>query len=135
MSIMKEKELSVAVGLSRDILKGVRTLFEEGKCWKKIPSLKPENLWQIQWTPEGILLLREHLGLKPTEVVESPKQASGTVSAKHRNPRIISVLIEGKEHSVLCRESNKFGLGMPVDVRWDGARWTVVRHPRFNGKY
>jgi hypothetical protein len=24
---------------------------------------------------------------------------------------------------------------MPVDVRWDGARWTVVRHPRFNGKY
>jgi hypothetical protein len=132
---MKEKELCIALGISRDILKEMRTFFEENKCWKKIPSLKPENLWQIEWTPEGILLLREHLGLKPTDAVEPPQQVSGTVSAKHRNPRVISVLINGKEESVLCRDSSKFGIGMPADVRWDGARWVVVRHPRFNGKY
>jgi hypothetical protein len=135
MSIMKEKELCIALGISRDILKEMRTFFEEGKCWKKIPSLKPENLWQIEWTPEGILLLREHIGLKPTDAVEPPQKVSGTVSAKHRNPRVISVLINGKEESVLCRDSSKFGIGMPADVRWDGARWVVVRHPRFNGKY
>jgi hypothetical protein len=44
-------------------------------------------------------------------------------------------MIDGKQNTVLCKESFKFGIGMPVDVRWDGARWVVVRHPRFIGKY
>ena len=132
---MKEKELCIALGISRDIIKSMRPEFKEGTHWKKIPSLKPENLWQIEWTEEGITLLRDRIGIKESETVAPPEKVSGTVSAKFRNPRVIGVLINGKEENVLCRDSSKFGIGMPADVRWDGARWVVVRHPRFNGKY
>jgi len=135
MTTMKEKELCIALGISRDIIKDMRVKYVEGKDWEKIPSLKPENLWQIRWTAEGIALLRADLGLKPEEEVASPKVISGTVHCKYKNNRVIGVLINAKPHTVLCRDSNKFGIGMPVDVRWDGARWCVVRHPRFNGKY
>jgi hypothetical protein len=135
MSIMKEKELCIALGISRDLIKGLRETYCENTHWKKIPTKKPENLWQIEWTDEGISLLRENLGIKPEETVAFPEQKRGTVYCKYRNPRVIGVLIDGKEHSVLCRDSVKFGIGMTADVRWDGARWVVVRHPRFNGKY
>lgn len=132
---MKEKELCIALGISRDIIKGLRENYSENIHWTKIPTKKPENLWQIEWTEEGISLLREKLGITPEEIVSPPEKKRGTVYCKFRNPRIIGVMIDGKENSVLCRESAKFGIGMPVDVRWDGARWVVVRHPRFNGKY
>jgi hypothetical protein len=132
---MKEKALSLALGLSRDLLKELRSSYEEGLHWKRIESRKPSHLWEVEWAEIGISLLRENLGIKEEEVVTPPAQKRGTVYAKFRNPRIIGVLIEGKEHNVLCKESSKFGIGMPVDVRWDGARWVVVRHPRFIGKY
>jgi hypothetical protein len=132
---MKEKALSLALGLSRDLLKELRTSYSEGVHWSRIESRKPAHLWEVEWTEDGITLLRENLGIKPEEVVASPDNKRGTVYAKFRNPRIIGVMIDGKECNVLCRDSVKFGIGMPVDVRWDGARWVVVRHPRFNGKY
>jgi hypothetical protein len=132
---MKEKALSLALGLSRDLLKELRSSYEEGLHWKRMESRKPAHLWEVEWTDIGVSLLRENLGIKPEEKVESPEKKRGTVYCKYRNPRIIGVMIDGKEHNVLCKESVKFGIGMPVDVRWDGARWVVVRHPRFNGKY
>jgi hypothetical protein len=132
---MKEKALSLALGLSRDLLKELRTSYEEGLHWSRIESRKPQILWEVEWTDIGVSLLRENLGIKEDEEVTAPEKKRGTVYCKFKNPRVIGVLIEGKQHSVLCRESVKFGIGMPVDVRWDGARWVVVRHPRFNGKY
>lgn len=136
MSIMKEKELSVALGLSRDVLKELRSSYVTGVHWTKMPSNKPEKLWAVEWTPEGIDLLRSNLGIKQeSKEIRVPEKKRGTVYCKYRNPRVLGVLIDGKQENVLCRESQKFGIGMPVDVRWDGARWVVVRHPRFNGKY
>jgi hypothetical protein len=132
---MKEKALSLALGLSRDLLKELRTSYEEGVHWSRIESRKPSHLWEVEWSENGIALLRENLGIAKEETVSSPEQKRGTVFCKFKNPRVIGVMIEGKQHNVLCRESLKFGIGMPVDVRWDGARWVVVRHPRFNGKY
>ena len=135
MSIMKEKELSIALGLSRDLIKELRSSYTNGLHWEKVPSRKPETLWEVRWTDEGVALLRENLGIKLEEKISPPEKKRGTVYCKFRNPRVIGVLIDGSQHNVLCRESLKFGIGMPVDVRWDGARWVVVRHPRFNGKY
>lgn len=132
---MKEKALSLALGLSRDLLKELRSSYTEGVHWSRIESRKPQHLWEVEWTEDGITLLRENLGIKQEEVIASPEKKRGTVYCKFRNPRIIGVMIDGKECNVLCRDSVKFGIGMPVDVRWDGARWVVVRHPRFNGKY
>jgi len=132
---MKEKALSLALGLSRDLLKELRTSYEEGLHWSRIESRKPQTLWEVEWSDIGVSLLRENLGIKPEEVVASPEKKCGTVFCKYKNHRIIGVMIEGKQETALCRESVKFGIGMPVDVRWDGARWVVVRHPRFNGKY
>ena len=132
---MKEKSLSIALGLSRDLLKELRTSYETGVHWVRIESRKPEKLWEIDWTDAGIIALKNNLGIKESESTPLPEPKKGTVHCKYRNPKVIGVLIEGKEHNVICRESNKFGIGMPVDIRWDGGRWVVVRHPRFNGKY
>ena len=135
---MKEKDLSIAIGLSRDMLKEVRDTYVQGKHWNKVESRKPEQLWEVEWTEEGILELKKNLGFQEPEVVAVPDRKKGKVVRKYNNPRVIGVVLDDepdKEHNVLCRESNKFILKMPVDVRWDGARWVVVRHPRFNGKY
>ena len=135
VSIMKEKALSIALGLSRDILKELRSSYTESVDWHKIPSKKPENLWEVQWTEEGINHLKANLGFKQQEQILPPDKKRGTVHCKYKNPKVIGVMLEGKDFNVLCRDSSKFHIGMPVDVRWDGSRWCVVRHPRFDGKY
>lgn len=135
---MKEKDLSVAIGLSRDMLKEIRDTYEQGTHWKKIESRKPEQLWEIEWTEEGIKTLKKNIGFQEPEMVALPDRKKGKVVRKYTNPRIIGIVLDDepdKEHNVLCRESNKFNLNMPVEVRWDGARWCILRHPRFNGKY
>jgi hypothetical protein len=132
---MKEKDLSIAIGLSRDMLKEIREAYEQGKHWVKIESRKPEQLWEVEWTEEGIKELKKNIGFQEPEVVSKPENKTGKVVRKYANPRIIGVLINDKEYNVLCRESNKFIINMPVEVRWDGARWCIVRHPRFAGKY
>lgn len=132
---MKEKELSVSLGLSRDILKELRSSYVEDLDWYKKESRKPKHLWEVEWTHEGIQKLKENIGFKEPEKILLPEKKRGTVYAKFKNPKVIGVLIDGENHNVLCRESSKFHIGMPVDVRWDGNRWCVIRHPRFNGKY
>jgi hypothetical protein len=136
--LMKEKELSIAIGLSRDILKEIRSSYEQGKHWNKIPSKKPEQLWEIDWSEEGIKKLKKNIGFNKSEQIASPEVKTGKVVRKYVNPRVIGIVLDdepNKEHNVLCRDSNKFIVNMPVEVRWDGARWCIVRHPRFNGKY
>lgn len=135
---MKEKDLSIAVGLSRDMLKEIREMYEQGKHWSKVESRKPEQLWEIEWTAEGIEELKKNIGFKEPETVAVPDRKHGKVIRKFNNPRVIGVVLDSEpdaEHNVLCRDSNKFIINMPVDVRWDGARWCIVRHPRFAGKY
>ena len=135
---MKEKDLSVAIGLSRDMLAEIRDSYEQGIHWERIPNNRPEQLWEVRWTEEGIKLLKKNIGFAEPETVSVPERKKGKVVRKYNNPRVIGVVLDDqpdKEHNVLCRESNKFIINMPVDVRWDGARWVVVRHPRFAGKY
>jgi hypothetical protein len=135
---MNEKELSIALGISRDMFKEIRVNYKEGKDWSRIKSNKAEKFWEIEWTKEGIEALKVNLGLNKDQPVETPSNKKGKVVRKYVNPRIIGIVLDDepdKEHNVLCRESNKFNLNMPVDVKWDGARWCIVRHPRFNGKY
>jgi hypothetical protein len=132
---MKEKALSTALGLSRDILKELRSSYIEGMDWHRVESRKPSHLWEVEWTHEGIQKLKENIGFKEPEVIRPPEQKRGTVYAKFKNPKVIGALIDAQHFNVLCKDSTKFHVGMPVDVRWDGNRWCVVRHPRFDGKY
>ena len=135
---MKEKDLSVAIGLSRDMLAEIRDSYEQGIHWERIPNNRPEQLWEVRWTEEGIKLLKKNIGFAEPETVSVPERKKGKVVRKYNNPRVIGVVLDDqpdKEHNVLCRESNKFIINMPVEVRWDGARWCIVRHPRFAGKY
>jgi hypothetical protein len=132
---MREKQLSIALGLGRDILKEFRASYEEGTDWFKVESRKPQHLWEVEWTDAGIAKVKENIGFKEPDIINPPEKKRGTVYAKFKNPKVIGALIDGKNYNVLCKDSTKFHIGMPVDVRWDGARWCVVRHPRFNGKY
>lgn len=132
---MKEKELSLAIGLSRDVLKKMRSDYSEGVDWNRIKSRKPQSMWEVQWTDDGVRKLREKLGLKQEDVVEKPKIFKGTVVRRFLNKRMLQVFIDNKEESVLCKDNSKFIPNMPVWVKWDGRHWVINRHPRFNGKY
>jgi hypothetical protein len=132
---MKEKQLSIALGLTRDILKEFRESYIEGVDWKKVESRKPQHLWEVEWSDEGIAKLKDNIGFKETEKITAPEVKRAIVFNKFKNPKVMGVTIDGVFHNVLCKDSSKFHKGMPVDVRWDGNRWCVVRHPRFNGKY
>jgi hypothetical protein len=132
---MKEKQLSLALGLSRDVLKKMRSDYSEGVDWNRIESRKPKSMWEVQWTEEGIKKLKDTVGLKEEEKVENPKIFQGTVVRRFLNKRMLQVKIEDKEESVLCRDNTKFTQNMPVWVKWDGRHWVINRHPRFNGKY
>jgi hypothetical protein len=139
-----EKELCFRLGFSRKEMKAIRNEMQEGVHYARIKSNRPEHLWEVSWTEQGVTALTDRLSAKhatpeapaePVKIAEAPSNAEGTVAAKFKNPRIISVLIDGKTHNVLCRDSAKFGIGMPVSVKWDGAKWVVAKHPRFVGKY
>lgn len=132
---MKEKELCIALGLSRDLIKELRSSYTQDVHWKRIPSRKLQHLWEVEWTDEGVKQLRINLNIKEEEKIVPPEHKQGTVCHKFTNSRVIGVLIDGKEERVLCRDSSKFGIGMPVEVKWDVSRWVVARHPRFIGKY
>jgi hypothetical protein len=132
---MREKQLSIALGLARDILKEFRSSYEEGVDWTRIESRKPQHMWEVEWTEAGIARLKENIGFKEPENINPPEKKRGIVFNKFKNPKVMGVTIDGVFHNVLCKDSSKFHKGMPVDVRWDGNRWCVVRHPRFNGKY
>jgi len=132
---MKEKDLSVALGLTRDVLKKMRSEYAEGEDWVRIPSKKPKNLWEVQWTDKGLEKLRDVVGVVADEEIVPPAMYKGKVVARFQNPRWIQVDFDGIRHAVLCRDNQKFVAGMPVWARWDGGKWVVVRHPRFPGKY
>lgn len=134
---MNEKDLCLTLGFSRENLKEIRAKFEEGVHYVRIESRKPKHLWSVEWTDAGVDALRDELGLQPKKAdeVEKPKAVTGTVHAKFKNPRILGVMVEGRTHNVLCRDSAKFGIGMDVELKWDGLRWCVSKHPRFSGKY
>ena len=116
-------------------MKEFRDSYEEGADWYKVESRKPQHLWEVEWTDAGIAKIKENIGFKKPETINPPEQKRGTVYAKFKNQKVIGALIDGKNYNVLCKDSTKFHIGMPVDVRWDGSRWCVVRHPRFHGKY
>ena len=120
------------------MLKNMRNSLAEGIYWKRIESKKPENLWEVQWTAEGIDLIKSNLNINKKEEIQPPANKTGKVVRKYVNPRVIGIVLDddpNKEHNVLCRDSNKFIVNMPVEVRWDGLRWCIVKHPRFTGKY
>jgi len=132
---MSEKELCIALGITRELMKKLRSSFEEFKHWQRIPSRKPERLWEIEWTLEGISLLKNQLGLKKEEQIEPPKIITGKVYAKFNNKHVIQVMVDGKKENVICKDNSKFIPNMEVKIRWDGTRWCVIRHPKHQGKY
>lgn len=132
---MKEKELSVALGLTRDVLKKLREQYAEGEDWVRVPSKKPKNLWEVQWTDQGLEKLRDTVGVVPEEEIVPPAMHKGVVTGRYQNQRLIQADFGGNKHVVLCRDNTKFAKGMPVWAKWDGQHWVVARHPRFPGRY
>lgn len=132
---MKEKELCIALGLSRTQMRELRQKYAEGEDYVVIPSKRPKNLWEVQWTEKGVEKLRDTVGVKEAEELVPPTTYKATVVARFPNPRILQVEMQGAKHNVLCRDNTKFKAGMTVWLRWDGSRWVVARHPRFEGRY
>lgn len=138
MEGITDRQLSDLTGISRAKLKQFREELNEGVHWFKIKSNRPEKLWEVNWTPEGVKAFKDKAGLKDEEVVEAVphNEAEGVVSRNDWvNTRVITVKVG--EHSVnaMCRDAKMFRMGMLVKIRQDGDKWVVARHPRFQGKY
>lgn len=133
---MTEKDLAISLGVSRDQIKEIRATAQEGVHFTRKESKKPQHLWEISWKEEGVKFVMDAIGLDHKQEAPAPvDEKRGTVSNKFMNIRCLGVLIDGKQETVLCKDNRKFGIGMPVSVRWDGSRWVVSRHPRYVGKY
>ena len=143
----KESDLARALGISREVLKKLRDGGEVlmGRDWARLADGRPEKMWPVVWTAEGVRGLKARLGFEDgdiKDVVEMAKEVvrerDGVVVAKFKNPRIIRCVMEmghkKEEVNVLVRDSGKFLVGMVVPLRRDGARWVAARHPRFPGK-
>jgi hypothetical protein len=132
---MKEKDLSISLGLTREVLKDLRSKFVEGEDWMRVECNKPKHLWNVEWSLDGIDKLKAEVGFKPEEEITKCGESKGVIKGRYKNSRIVQVEIDGKDVNVVCRDNSKFIAGMPVWIKWDGSRWAVSRHPRFNGKY
>lgn len=133
---MTEKDLAISLGVSRDQIKEIRATAQEGVHFTRKESKKPQHLWEISWKEDGVKFVMDAIGLDHKQETPAPVgEKRGTVYNKFMNIRCLGVLIDGKQETVLCKDNRKFGLGMPVSVRWDGSRWVVSRHPRYAGKY
>ena len=135
MKNMKEKELCITLGLSRTQIRELRQKYTEGEDYVVVPSKRPKNLWEVKWTESGVEKLRDTIGVTEAEALVPPSNYKATVTGRFPNPRILQVEMQGVKHNVLCRDNSKFKTGMPVWLRWDGSRWVVARHPRFDGRY
>lgn len=138
MEGITDKQLSDLTGISRAKLKELREGLEQGKHWFKEPSKRPEKLWEVKWTPEGVAAFKAKAGLKEEETVEpvSLPEVEGVVERNDwANTRIITVKAGERSVNAMCRDAKMFRMGMPVRIRQDGEKWVVARHPRFQGKY
>lgn len=136
---MKEKELSEKLGFSREALKNMRADYQEGVHFRRIPSKRPERMWEVDWTDEGYSALMKKTGFKEEEaqkVKEEPIfSATGKVIGKFNNRRLIQCDVDGKPQMVLVRDSDFFIVGMEVPLRRDGERLVAARHPRKPGRW
>lgn len=138
MSGITDRELSDLTGISRAKLKQIREELQVGVHWYKEPSKRPEKMWEVKWTPEGVKAFKAKAGLKDEEPVEAVphNELDGVVQRNDwANSRIITVSAGDRLFNAMCRDAKMFRMGMPVRIRQDGERWVVARHPRFQGKY
>jgi hypothetical protein len=72
-----------------------------------------------------------------TKVVkeEAVFSATGKVTGKFQNKRLIQCEVDGKPQMVLVRNSDFFIIGMEVPLRRDGERLIAARHPRKPGRW
>jgi hypothetical protein len=136
---MNEKELCEKLGFSREALKKIRDKFSEGVHYERIPSKRPKQMWEVQWTHEGYHALMKDIGFQVEEaerVKEEPVfSATGKVIGKFNNKRLIQCEVDGKPQMVLVRDSDFFILNMEVPLRRDGDRLVAARHPRKPGRW
>ena len=145
----KEGDLARLLGLQRNELVMMRRDGRalEGKHWGKEANGKPEKLWAIKWTDEGLKWLQGEANIEDdvvafaAEAAEEKVVKEAEVVAKYRNPRILGGEIIDPRNgrrtpvTVLVRDSKNFVAGMMVPLRWDVNRWVAAKHPRFGGRW
>ncbi len=136
---MTERELSEKLGFSREALKAIRKKYSEGTDFVRIESKRPQKMWEVRWTDVGYEKLMAEMGFKAEEtqvVKEEPVfSATGKVTGKFQNKRLIQCEVDGKPQMVLVRDSDFFIVGMEVPLRRDGERLIAARHPRKPGRW
>lgn len=136
---MTDKELCEKLGFSREALKDIRKKYQEGTDFVRVPSKRPQKMWEVQWTDVGYEKLMADMGFKTEEtkaVKEAPVfSATGKMTGKFNNKRLIQCEVDGKPQMVLVRDSDFFIVGMEVPLRRDGDRLVASRHPRKPGRW
>ena len=94
----------------------------------------------IEWTPAGVKVLAEDLGLQPEQLTDGGPRGLvvGTVrKSGFLNRRLVQAEIEGERDMVLVKDNTKYMPGMKVFARRNnaGTGWCEVKRPRSRGRF
>lgn len=145
----RESELAKAMGLTRKAMTDLRnSLLRPQTDWYREETKAPEAKRPVWITPEGVVKLSEHWGVKSVQVEAEKKILSAANAAEvaectvltvfPRNPRLVEILLNGAKRMMRVRDNSKWVRGMKVEVRTEGGMSNFLiplRNPRFRGKF
>jgi hypothetical protein len=145
----RESELAKAMGLTRKAMSDLRfSLLRFQIDWYREDTKAPEAKRPVWITPEGIIKLSEHWGVKSVQVEAETKKLSAAnaaevsectvISVFPRNPRLVQVLLNGQQRMMRVRDNAKWTRGMKVETRTEGGMSNFLiplRNPRFKGRF
>jgi hypothetical protein len=120
MSNMKESDLRDRLGIGKPEMKAFREKAPAG-YWEKEKSNKPEKLWAVIWSDEGVEWLSKELNVKTDEVKVEPEEVECKVlKSGFMNQRLVQVEKNGVKIMAVCKDNRLIKPNVIVKVRFRG---------------
>jgi len=121
--MVEQQKLAKDLGVTARDLQVRRKRLQEGFHYR-------ESGRSYKWTDEGRDQVMFDMGLLP-----HPPSHVAEVSGKlPRNQRLVNAKVMGEEYLVKVKDNGKYSKRFLFPVKWDGAGFYAVRHPRIRGK-
>ena len=122
------------LGFGKSEIKAFRSSAPEGS-WYKEKSNKPEKLWTVLWTENGIKWLIDSLSKKIDVNTEETKEEATKKTDEFEckvllcnfpNKRLVKIEKDGIAVMAVCRDNSKMKPNMIVKVKYRGNKLYVI---------
>jgi len=121
--MVEQQKLAKDLGVTARDLQARRKKLLEGFHYVKAGK-------SYRWTEEGGDQVMFDMGLLP-----HPPSHVAEVSGKvPRNQRLVNARVMGEEYLVKVKDNSMYSKRFLFPVKWDGAGFYAVRHPRVRGR-